>query len=259
MKKASISLLLLASLLLVSSWVSAQAPASPDVLYLKDGSVIRGTLIESITGSHVRFKNLEGDVRQYPMNEVDRTQVAGKNNRPAVELKGIGYSHSTNVGMMIGNNGYHTSAGPSFQTINGIRIGQHWSTGIGTGIEDFGYGAQLPIFAQGRFTPLKGAASPYVDAMAGYTIGLRRNQYSDFSGYFATDQNKGGVTAGVGAGVRLMAGPRFGFTVGMGYRFQRLERHYTNSWWNGNRVQYYDVEETTDMHRIEVRLGITFH
>lgn len=258
MKKASISLLLLAPLLLVSSWVSAQAPATPDILYLKDGSMIRGTLIESIAGSHVRFKTLEGDVRQFPMSEVDRTTIAGKNNRPAVELKGIGYSHSTNLGVMIGNNGYYTNAGLSFQTINGIRIGHHWSAGIGTGIEDFNHGAQFPIFAHGRYTPLKGIASPYVDAMFGYAIGIKREMHSDIRGYFASDVNKGGVTAGIGAGVRLMAGPRFGLTIGMGYRFQRLLRTYTSSWWDGTNFLPYDVNETTDMHRIEVRFGITF-
>ncbi len=259
MKKAAISLLLLAQLLLVSSWVSAQAPVTPDILYLKDGSMIRGTLIESIAGSHVRFKNLEGDVRQYPMSEVDRTKVAGKNNRPALELKGIGYSHSTNVGLMVGGGSYRAQSGPSFQTINGIRIGQHWSTGVGTGIEDFGYGAQIPIFAHGRYTPFKGVISPYIDAMVGYSLSLTKPYTYYYDDIFRDDKNKGGTTAGIGAGVRFMAGPRFGVTVGMGYRFQRLERHYTNTWWDGSATRYYPVDEVTNVNRVELRFGFTFH
>lgn len=255
MKKAAISLLLLAPLLLVSSWVSAQAPASPDILYLKDGSMIRGTLVESIAGSHVRFKTLEGDVRQYPMSEVDRTKIAGKNNRPVLELKGIGYSHSTNVGLMVGNNGYGGSIGPSLQTINGIRIGPHWSTGIGTGLEDFSYGPQIPLFAHGRYALLKGDVTPYFDGMAGYSFSLGNNRvYYDFA-----EETSGGITAGIGAGVRFMVGSRTGITVGMGYRFQRVERRYWNYWWDGNQSRSYPVEETTDMNRVELRIGITFN
>jgi hypothetical protein len=255
MKKTSLSLLLLAGLLLVSSWARAQAPGT-DILYLKDGSMIRGTLIESIAGSHVRFKTLEGDVRQYPMAEVDRTSVSGKNNRPAVELKHIGYSHISNLGLMIGSGYYGSTANPSFQTINGIRIGQHWSTGIGTGLESFGYGTLLPLFAHGRYSLLKGSVSPYVDGLAGYAISLVPNEYY-YDGY--ENKTQGGITAGLGAGVKFMASQRFGLTVGMGYRFQRIRRQYNNTWWDGNRLIYYPVDERTDMSRVELRIGILFN
>lgn len=258
MKKTPISLLLLAGLLLVSSLVRAQAPASPDVLYLKDGSVIRGTLIESITGSHVRFQNLEGQVREYPMSEVSSTKISGKNNRPVYELQHIGFSHSSSLGIMVGNSGYYgDQANPSFHTINGVRIGKHWSTGVGTGLEGFGYGTQMPIFAHGRYAPLKGAVSPFIDGMVGYSLPITSPRYNLWRDN--DDQNRGGITAGIGAGVKMMAGQRFGLTIGMGYRFQRLNRTYQSSWWNGAEIFYYDIQERTDIHRIDLRFGILFN
>lgn len=257
MKKTPISLLLLAGLLLVSSLVRAQAPASPDILYLKDGSVIRGTLIESITGSHVRFQNLEGQVREYPMSEVSSTKISGKNNRPVYELQPIGFSHSSSIGLMVGSGSYGDRANPSFQTINGVRIGKHWSTGIGTGLESFGYGTLLPLFAHGRYSLLKGAVSPYIDGMAGYSLAISSPNYYYWSDNY--DENKGGITAGIGAGVKMMTGQRFGLTIGMGYRFQRLSRTYQGSWWNGNDVFYYPVQERTDINRIDLRFGILFN
>jgi hypothetical protein len=256
MKSIRISFLLAACLLLVSSWAVAQAPAN-DILYLKDGSVIRGTLIESITGSHVRFKNLEGEVKQYPIAEVERTAISGKGNRSAVELKRIGYSHISSLGVLIGQSLYYgNSANPSFQTINGVRIGRHWSAGIGTGLESFGSGAQLPIFAHGRYMPLKGNVSPYVDAMAGYAFALSR-PYSYYDDAYVT--RKAGVTGGIGGGVRFMTSNRFGVTIGMGYRFQRLSSSYNTSFWSGGSLLTYPVHERTDMHRIEARVGILFN
>jgi hypothetical protein len=256
MKSNRISFLLAACLLLVSSWAVAQAPAN-DILYLKDGSVIRGTLIESITGSHVRFKNAEGEVKQYPMAEVDRTSISGKNNRAAVELKRIGYSHISSLGVLIGQSLYYgNSANPSFQTINGVRIGSHWSVGIGTGLESFGMGAQMPLYAHGRYTPLKGNVSPFVDAMAGYAFSLAP-QINYYDG--SNSSTQAGITGGIGGGVKFMTSQRFGMTVGMGYRFQRMNRSYNATFWTGDDIGYYPVEERTDMHRIEARVGILFN
>jgi hypothetical protein len=116
---------------------------------------------------------------------------------------------------------------------------------------------RCPSSPTGRYSPLKGAVSPYVDGLLGYSFLLtpQRNYWEDI-----TDQtSQGGITAGLGAGVKMMTSQRFGLTIGMGYRFQRLTRNYQGAWWNGNSLVYYPVEEVTDMNRVELRFGILFN
>jgi hypothetical protein len=255
MKKTPISLLLLAGLLLVSSLVSAQAPVAPDLLYLKDGSVIRGTLIESIAGSHVRFQIQEGEVRQYPIAEVASTKVSNRPHLLPHEMNFIGFSHFSNIGVMIGRDGYYNDKGNlSLQTINGARFGKHFSAGIGTGLEGFGFGTQVPLFAHVRHSLSNGAIRPYVDGMAGYSFILtpRRNDWEDID-YQGT---QGGFTAGVGAGIKMMTNHRFGLTLGMGYRFQQITRDYLDPWWNNGGISFEPVLEQKEFHRFELRFGI---
>lgn len=63
------------SALIISTMPSScfsQDAALQDVLYLKDGSIIRGTVIEHIPGQSVRIRSAAGDVFVYQMSEIER-------------------------------------------------------------------------------------------------------------------------------------------------------------------------------------------
>lgn len=50
----------------------SQAQASPDVVELRNGGLVRGTIVENIPGSHVTIQLITGEVRRFPMAEVLR-------------------------------------------------------------------------------------------------------------------------------------------------------------------------------------------
>lgn len=68
MKKVSLLLLLL---LLVSAYAGAQNRYQ-EVVYLKDGSIVRGIVIEQVPNASLKIKTADGSIFAYPMTEVER-------------------------------------------------------------------------------------------------------------------------------------------------------------------------------------------
>ncbi|MCI0707395.1 MAG: hypothetical protein L0Y80_07935, partial [Ignavibacteriae bacterium] len=65
--------LLLITLALLTLSVSAFAQdAMEDVVYLKNGGIIRGTIVEQVPGKSVKIKTRDGNVFVYSMDEIDK-------------------------------------------------------------------------------------------------------------------------------------------------------------------------------------------
>jgi len=76
--------LLLAVAVLLAGSVLAQAPAGQvDVLYLKNGSIVRGQVLELNPAGDVRIRTADGNVFSYPMSDVERV---AKEDAPATVL-----------------------------------------------------------------------------------------------------------------------------------------------------------------------------
>ena len=71
MKKALLTL----TLMLVAS-VTTFAQTTKDVVYLKDGNVIRGQLVEIIPNKQVKIKTADGSLFVYNTNDVARIENA---------------------------------------------------------------------------------------------------------------------------------------------------------------------------------------
>lgn len=52
--------------------VSASAQQSQEVVYLKNGSVIHGSVLETIPGVSIKVRNSVGDIMVYPMEDVEK-------------------------------------------------------------------------------------------------------------------------------------------------------------------------------------------
>ncbi len=203
----------LLTLLLIAS-VSVQAQ---DVVKLKDGSFIRGTIIEYIAGDHVRIKTEEGKVYEYPADAIARTDVGNAGTgRSASTLvpKTKGFYNITGLGLSIGN--YYSSlrANPGLYTVNGWQWTPHLMTGIGTGIEYLNYAVRVPLTADVRWKFGKGNVNAYVGASAGYTVSAKANNRYYYDGY--TTQNSreyGGITTGAKVGFMTQIGAHLGLDV----------------------------------------------
>lgn len=77
------NLILILCMLTCSLSVSAQNKR--DVLYLKNGSVIKGTVTEQVPGSHIKIKTADGNELQYPFSDVSKIE---SESAPAVQTAG---------------------------------------------------------------------------------------------------------------------------------------------------------------------------
>ena len=175
---------------------SAFAQEWQDVLYLKNGSVIRGVLIEQIPNVSVKIQTSDGSVFAYEMEDVEKmakeqkqkTEKEKKTTEPTGKLKypNRGYRGILSLSYVTGND----VDGFSFTTVHGAQIFPKLFVGGGIGIEDisyldmkyFGNNSEwlfVPVFADVRFDFVKYKISPFVDLR----LGVRFGDVSDV--YFA--------------------------------------------------------------------------
>lgn len=117
-----------------------------DVVYLKNGSVIRGKIIEQIPGVYVKITTDERNVWVFKMEEIDRITrepylYVTRQRKLLANQKG--YFNISEIGLSLSGGGWNgVNAGFSLSTINGYRHSRYLSAGILTGIDHY-YG--LPM------------------------------------------------------------------------------------------------------------------
>ena len=102
--------ILLVSIFFISICVFAQE--SKDVIYLKNGSVIKGEITEMIPNQHVKIKTADGSLFVYSFNEIEKTEKEIVENSPfkqvSTDAKGGYYSDyfvKSSLGVAIGGGG----------------------------------------------------------------------------------------------------------------------------------------------------------
>jgi len=150
-----------------------------DVVYLKNGSIIRGTIIEQIPNVSIKIETSDRNVFVYKIDEIEKTtKEPGLNvNSKSGSNSGTkpGYCGIINVGYGFGIG--ESSKGinsVNLDFINGFQLFPYFSVGIGTGvkvwfikdIED--KPIFIPAFVNLRGHLLKGNISPYLGIDLGY-------------------------------------------------------------------------------------------
>jgi hypothetical protein len=228
MKYSSVLIICLLSVLLVR----AQA-LQEDVVYLINGSVIRGELLSEATADPVSIRVMGGSVWVFQQQEVLRitreevtwTPVSAmKAPRQAMREKGF-YNISTiglPVGSSISNNywgygGTYTAVGLSLHNVTGYRWSRWLGTGLGIGMDVYGSSVSpvSPVYLRMETTPLVRSTHPFGFLDVGY--GFRwiepANEYVD---------EKGGIFWQAGAGIRFQTRGDVYWQLSAGYLQQRL-------------------------------------
>lgn len=223
-----------------------------DVVYLHNGSMIRGQLIERIEGSHVKIETTDGSIWVFKMEEVKEiASIATNQTKKEFEISTKGFYNITDLGLLTGRTTNYSVISVSAQTVSGYRFSKRLAAGIGVGIESFDI-PLAPLFAEGRYYLSKGTFSPFVALQAGYALPLE-NYRDDTFGW----RNKGGITANANIGIRNYFTENIALVISVGFRHQQSTSKYTfNNWW--------DNENTTTVtrnyyNRVVFRMGILFN
>ncbi|MBU0763776.1 MAG: hypothetical protein KJ607_02960 [Bacteroidetes bacterium] len=205
-------LMYILSLSLIISAAAAQK--TPDAVYLKNGSIIRGVIIENDETS-VKIETSEKCTWVFRKDEIEKieTGIAVSDN---FSIRSKGYLLFFDTGLLV--NGDRLSL--SQHLVNGYEFPFRLSAGLGTGIELVD-GAKLPLFADVRYSVFPGKFSPYVYLQGGYTFPIEED-----NGYYAY---RGGVFLGAGIGLISYFTEHFGIVVTMGYNHQQSSSSW-DSW-----------------------------
>ena len=209
--------------------VIANAQNYEDVVYLKNGSVIRGIIIEQVPNESLKIQTRDGNLFVY--NFADIQKMAKE--MPAYEQKSYssstvyknvnqipqktfnkpkGYFGLVELGFAPSVNSYETLR-ISATVINGYRVLPQFAVGVGVGLQgyalDFGE-MTIPIFAHLRSDFLNRSASPFVAFNIGYNLSV-------LGGYY------GGLMMEPSLGASFNVGSKYRMTAGLGFAVDRVQ------------------------------------
>jgi hypothetical protein len=213
-----VRLIFLNALLLFTAHAHAQRPTE-QVLYLKNGWVLRGQLLSAPTADPIRLQTADRSEFSFRRAEVDslRQRPIG---RPGAPYKVRGFGHYTELGALAGRNtssSVNTSAF-SFQTVNGFKFNQWVYVGLGVGADLYATQSLVPLFASLRGDlARRGTVLPFYFLDAGYGLNItgQDNTLAQPVTY------SGGRLWAAGLGLKVPFSNSTGFLLSVGYRTQR--------------------------------------
>lgn len=235
-KKTTMKKLIILLLSILISTTTLFAQKLQDVIYLKNGSIIRGTLIEQVPS--VKIKTYDGSIWVFDNNEIDKitsepsensTEYNDGNQSVNMEFENTNKTHTrqplfhyTNLSkglrMMVDfayqqRFNQHTCSATSLSVTIGWQINPHLFAGLGLSsqayIDYWYYGtyqndpefyAQMPLYSEIRYDLKPSKVSPYLSMRIGYAFSA--DEFNDYSGFY--------INPGIGIRAR-----RFSFALGV--------------------------------------------
>jgi hypothetical protein len=206
------------------------ASKEEDVMYLKNGWILRGSVSSSggdsiciITGDRNRYIFANGEVDHVSHEKKKWTEGNYRNN---------GFGHFTEIGALAATKNRPdnvTTAAFSFQTVNGFRFSERLFTGLGIAADLYATQTTIPLFASIRGDLLtRGLFVPYYFVDGGYGF--------DITSSTTEISYKSGPMFAAGIGFKVRFSNVSGFHVNFGYRMQKgatiesgIQNNYTNN------------------------------
>ncbi|MCM0719256.1 hypothetical protein NBH15_13345 [Parabacteroides sp. W1-Q-101] len=229
---------------------SIKAQSLTEVLHLKNGSVIRGTIIEQVPNESIKIQTLDGSIFAYSMADVLKiTKEQAINNYSNNSVTGFKFQRTgfrNNFAAQRGYKGFVEFGGGfgvgdwagnfvGLTTSHGYQFNPHIFVGAGAGF-NYDFGNELifiPVFADFRYNILNRNITPVFGTKIGYSV---------YDGQ--------GVFFNPSIGCRFGLSESFALNLTFNYGLQTEEAEY---YWSG----YYE-SETVLLHTIGFKLGIEF-
>ena len=156
-----------------------------DVIYLKNGSIIRGIIVEQIPNESIKIETRDGNLFVYKPEEVSKITKESAAKRTANKaLKDNGYMGVVELGygfdvggVLSGTNRIQASM------INGYKFSPHFYLGIGTGFIYY-FDADtdvdevsIPLYSHFKATFTNSDISPFASFNAGYNMSVQSGTF----------------------------------------------------------------------------------
>jgi len=226
-----------------------------DVVYLKNGSVIRGFISEFVPEKSVTIKTEGQSIFVFEMNEVEKITreeppVTKKARAPYMKEKG--YFNETEFRVLLGDGGDGFSTGQSLITAHGYQVNRFFRIGAGVGAAHYNnYGNTfIPLFARVSGDMVKFRVTPiyFVDAGYGFLVGRDEHDSN-----IEELNSQGGLLIHAGTGLKFYTTSKASFTLAVGFSLQKSSREYQYVWSEG-----YIYKEDRTYQRMTLGFGVNF-
>lgn len=235
---SAFTLLLIISLPLL---VSAQSEKE-DVVYLKDGSILRGEIIEQSAGEAIKLQMVGRNVLVINLDEVEK--INKEEPSGTAHYKTSGYFNHTGMDMLPSQDGTTVR----FQMVNGYQFQPKFSLGLGIAFVPYNDPLGLiPVFVDGRYKFREANTTPFIFGRIGYSFSILSDEDTPWS----IENHRGGLVLNPGMGIEFHTSTGFGWylTAGLNLDNSRFEQER----WDG-RI----VETTIDYRRVQFGFGLLF-
>lgn len=231
--------------------IGAKAQSYIEIVYLKNGSVIKGVVIEQIPSQSLKIKTSDGSLFVYSMSEVDRIvkeQITDENidrrtnrsvgmcgfGKKTSKVKVKGYRGFVDVGYIESLNDKSSSF--EITTTHGYLFNPYIFLGGGVGV-DFSIDddvVAVPIYGDFKVNFCKANNSPFFDFKLGFSVG-------DRPGYYVAPA----------LGIRFGLLDKKAINISVGYRYQEQVEL------DSNFYNFYSKNETPII-GLSIKVGLEF-
>lgn len=237
--KITLIIVLIISFFVKTSSLLAQIKGH-DVVYLKNGSIIKGAIVSTDEDSTVKIMIKGGSVFAYPYTQVQKMSfnVGADFERPKDGVK-----FQLAFGGLVGSNGgffyYLAPLLPEFDVNVGYQKKQHYLC-ISSGFELFD-GLSIPLLLNYQYSFTDKAIAPFFEVYGG--TGFNTDTYYDVSP---------AISAGGSVGLKRNFGNGLSFFLSSGYRFHQYKYTFSDWFFAGT------TTNTLQANRIQIKMGIGF-
>lgn len=226
------SILIIAMLLGMATFCAAQSHV--DVVYLKDGSVIRGLVVEQIPDKSIKIETYDGSLFVYNMDQVEKiTKELNRRQRRQHLPRNVkvytDYNQSLRgyKGFIDGGYNFGDDGNIEFSTSHGYQFNNHIFVGGGLALRYYSdyEVTSVPFFANFRANFINNSITPFVDVKTGYAVG-------DIEGFYAS----------IGLGMRIKLQNRMALNLTVTYSGQEDGYFYHDYWDDYHYESDYSVE-----------------
>ncbi len=191
------------------------AMGASDVIYLKNGSVIKGDIVEQVPGKSLKIKTSDGSLFVCSFDEVERITKEEESHPDGKGHRGLDFGIDAGVDVMDGGANF------PIELMLSKRFNQHASLGLGTGVNipTGGGDVSIPIFLDFKgYLPLKSTKlTPFLDIRGGYVVNTAESYTVGSGKYRVTVNPSDFVMASIMPGVRFPISGRTDLDFGLGY------------------------------------------
>lgn len=197
------------------------------MLYLKDGTIIKGVLFESGSQETIKIKSKK-NVWVFPFSEIEKIDYKAKDRTKETVVKDS-FFFKVNGGLLMGNSSNEESVKSFLHGSFNLKVYEKTYLGFGSGVEYYMEQSYIPALINLEYKLRNTKTSPFFFFKSGYLIPGEKQHassiYEDFESRNIPPKYlnaQGGLILNPGFGFTSMLGNNFGLNFSFAYRHHAL-------------------------------------